>query len=168
MSGMLAKVINSSVGTSSFKSLDEVLLSKIRLVGSDDVFFSYEGDWSNVNDAYTKETTSYIVFDTDGTVNFKTFFNTYSNTGDKATVVKLMVLNSSGSTIASVEKGVVTKADEENASHYELSVPVNVTKGAKYKVRTSSSSSSSYLKAPMSAAVCATPVFTTGKCTLST
>lgn len=66
MSGMLAKVMNSTVGTNNFKSLDVALTEKIydklnsetRLVGSDNVLFNYaggtwtdvDGDWMSDND----------------------------------------------------------------------------------------------------------------------
>ena len=41
MSGMLAKVINSTVGTSKFKSLDEVLIGDKSIVASDEVYQSF-------------------------------------------------------------------------------------------------------------------------------
>ncbi len=57
MSGMLAKVMNSTVGTSNFKSLDVALTERIydklnsetRLVGSDNVLYYYDGTWTEVD-----------------------------------------------------------------------------------------------------------------------
>ena len=170
MSGMLAKVINSSVGTSSFKSLDEVLLSKVRLVGSDDAFFAYNGAWTNNTDAYTKYTSSYITFDISGTVNFKVFFSTYTSAGgaDKRTDMSITVKDSAGTTIAETETTVWTTDNAADNTEYELAVAVNVTAGTKYRIQTKSSNSSTYVNAPTELVVCATPVFSTGKCTLTT
>lgn len=41
MSGMLAKVINSTVGTSDFKSLDEVFLSSKSIVASNEIYSAF-------------------------------------------------------------------------------------------------------------------------------
>jgi hypothetical protein len=169
MSGMLAKVINSSVGTSDFKSLDEVLLSKIRLIGSDDVFFSYDGEWVTENSDYTYRTSSYITFDTDGAVKFKTYFSDYSTNGvDKTTTMTIAVEDVTGTTIEASSTAIYLDDNAAATSDYELSVAVNVTKGSKYKVRLSSSNTSSYKRPSGKLTVCATPVFTTSKCTLTT
>lgn len=170
MSGMLAKVINSSVGTSDFKSLDEQLLSKVRLVGSDDVFFAYDGGWTDSADSYTRYTTSYIKFDTEGTVNFKVFFSRYTTTTgvDKKTNITLTVKDGNGTVVAEAVTSVQMTDNAAYDNDYELSVAVNVTKGSKFRIQTDSSNDSSYLKAPTVLAVCATPMFSTGKCTLTT
>lgn len=53
MSGMLAKVINSTVGTNHFKSLDEVLSSAKSIVASDEVYQKFGSEFIGVRHTYS-------------------------------------------------------------------------------------------------------------------
>lgn len=84
MSGMLAKVINSTVGTSKFRSLDEVLTGDKSIVASDEVYQSFPNELSflslsvsasgSVFDLFT------FTFPLDGSCNirYKTYWSTTS------------------------------------------------------------------------------------------
>lgn len=155
MDAGLAKTLNSSVGTSTLKSLDTILKTdnttiannaadrlfnslknSSKLVGSDDVLFAYSGGWTFTNgDSDTDfgrnydyyKTNSFIQIGSSGAVTFKT-----TQLGMDATngtmPVQLRVYDSSGATVGNI----VTEIPQGVSA--EVSVSVNVTANAKYKV----------------------------------
>ena len=85
MSGMLAKVINSTVGTSTFKSLDEVLTGDKSIVASDEVYQSFPNELKSISlssgstyDLFT------FTFPVDGSCNihYKVGWSSSTQTGD--------------------------------------------------------------------------------------
>ena len=154
MDAGLAKIMNSSVGSSALKALDTILKTdnttiannaadrifnnlknSTKLVGSDDVLFTYSGEWTRLKasesawygdsfDGY--ETTSYIQFNTSGTVSLKT---TQTNGRDDGTSdFKYRVYDSAGNVL--VNKRIY---DIASSSTVEFTIDINVTSGTKYK-----------------------------------
>jgi hypothetical protein len=86
MSGMLAKVINSTVGTSTFKSLDEVLTGDKSIVASDEVYQSFPNELKSLSFSVTTSNSVYDLFTftlpLDGSCNirYKTYWNVSSQT----------------------------------------------------------------------------------------
>jgi hypothetical protein len=150
MDAGLAKVMNSSVGTSAVKALDTLLKTdnttiannaadrlfnslknSAKLVGSDEVMFVYSGDWVDDNSFGGSfngcRTSSFIQFDTSGTVVFKTIQTGNRTDGNKHTF-NLRAYDASGNQIRNV------RADLSNGTTAEIQLSMNVTAGAKYKI----------------------------------
>lgn len=90
MSGMLAKVINSTVGTSNFKSLDEVLRGDKSIVASDEVYQSFPPNLQYIGDLYNNNTYNLFTFTLplSGSCNirFKTHWDSSSGGTDPITM----------------------------------------------------------------------------------
>ena len=153
MDAGLAKLLNSSVGTSTLKALDAILKTdnttiannaadrifnnlknSTKLVGSDDVLFAYNGSWTALSassDAWYgskysgSATRSYLQFNTSGTVTLKTTQKGTDSDGPQN--YKYRVTDSAGNVIT---EGSAAIAYESTA---EISCNVNVTAGTKYK-----------------------------------
>jgi hypothetical protein len=181
MSAIIAKLLNSTVGTSSTKALDTILKTdnttiannaadrlyglfnnNAKLVAADEILYVYSGTWSS-NDssifgsqATGYKTLNYISFDKSGTV--RLVFS-HKNTSSSETSAYLRVYDGSGSQIATITEYV-----KANTS-VEVSLDVNVTAGSKYKVAVGYSNSvggSSNLR------VCAKTIICPANVTLTT
>jgi hypothetical protein len=158
MSGMLAKVMNSTVGTSNFKSLDEAVYNRfkndVRLVGAEEVLFSYDGGWTELSDIPTTSyrgyiTTKSIKFSHSGTVIFKT---TQPHPESSTVTYVITIRDSSGNNLKQISNEV-----EGSGEAYDLDITMafNVTAGTPYKIilsRTSTKPKNQDLK------ICAVPV----------
>lgn len=142
MDAGLAKVLNSTVGTSNIKSLDKIFSDNIRLVGSEDVMYVYDGTFkATLQEEYAANTLTsnqYITFDTPGAVRIKTEQTLYTNSDANASAGKpveitLFVLNQSGTVIASAKTGYISVS----GTVVELWVDINVIPGEKYKIKIS-------------------------------
>lgn len=140
MDAGLAKVINSTVGTSGLKSLDKIFTDSIRLVGSEDVMYVYDGTFTKRTQEEsilnTLTADKYITFDTPGAVRIKTDQIIYANSDANATDgkpvrIKLSVLDENGAVIASVESEYIAV----NMVAITLWLDLNVVPGKKYKVK---------------------------------
>lgn len=140
MDAGLAKVLNSTVGTSDLKSLDKIFEDSMRLIGSEDVMYVYTGTFTETaQEEYVLNTliaNQYITFDTPGTVRIKTEQMLYPNTDANAsagcsTQISLSVLNESGNVITSIS----TPTGGTTAVLTELYVDINVVPGEKYKIK---------------------------------
>ena len=145
MDAGLAKILNSTVGTNNIKSLDKIFTDSIRLVGSEDVMYVYDGAFTSRYQAEylvnTLTANQYITFDTPGAVRLKTeqiiYANSDANAGEgKPVKIGLQVLNESGTVIASAE----TAYTSTSMVAIELWVDLNVVPGTKYKLRLTSRS----------------------------
>lgn len=154
MDAGLAKVMNSSVGTSTLKALDAILKTdntaiannaadrlfnslknSAKLIGSDDVMFTYSGEWtygsgSGNNPIFGSGfnhylANSFVQFDTSGAVTIKTV-QTGARTDAKHTFY-LRVYDSSGNQITT------TAGNLANGTTAEIKLDFNVTAGSKYK-----------------------------------
>lgn len=133
MDAGLAKVVNSTMGTSNFKPLDKIFSDNAKLVGSDEVMFDYTGEWTEVKDGgggfnssiYGTMTTSFIQFDKSGTVIIKT---RQKNAGTSDMTYYIRVDDSNGNTVATGSYKVVQGAT------VDLLLSLNVTSGVRYKV----------------------------------
>ena len=150
MSAIIAKLLNSTVGTSSIKALDTILKAdnttiannaadrlygffnnNAKLVAADEVLYVYSGTWNSSDTSIFgsgtsgHKTNSYMSFDKSGTVRF--VFSHSSTTGSE-TSAYLRVYDGSGSQVATVREAV------KGNSSVEVSLNVNVTAGSKYKV----------------------------------
>ena len=162
MDAGLAKVLNSSVGTSTTKALDTILKesdatnvtalktqmttsanggadrlfdklkASSKVVGSEDVMFTYTGGWKSAFGDSAKlgsgnecETTSFILFDTSGTVKIKT--RQIGKRSENLHQYKIGAYDASGTLIKTVEEHIPynTTAD--------ITLSLNVTAGSKYK-----------------------------------
>ena len=134
MDAGLAKVLNSTIGTTNFKSLNKIFEDGVRLVASEDVMYKYDGAFTTSKPAYADWRTtanSYITFDKPGTVYIKTEQYLYADaTNTKPGAVKIMVLNESGVVITETPDYVGTKVDGTVSIYLEM----NVVPGTKYKI----------------------------------
>ena len=134
MDAGLAKALNSSIGTSDFKSLDKIFEDGMRLVASEDVIYKYDGAFTTRYAGYGDWRTtadSYITFDKPGTVYIKTEQYLYaSGETSKPGSAKIMVLNESGDVIAEMPDNVMPKVDGTVTIYMEM----NVVPGTKYRV----------------------------------
>lgn len=143
MDAGLAKVINSTVGTGNFKSLDKVLFDGARLVASEDVMYEYDKTFTKKEVSTNSEgagtpakgvltADKYITFDMAGTVYIKTQQTIYSTaSANKPARVVLSVLNESGTVITSVDTGET----ELTSAVMTMFLELNVTPGTKYKIK---------------------------------
>ena len=162
MDAGLAKVLNSSVGTSTLKALDTILKesdatnvtalktqmttsanaaadrlfnslkSSAKLVGSDDVMFTYLGGWtydSSGNDFgssfYAYKTNSFVQFDTSGTVIIKTVQSGQRN--DSPHTFYMRAYDASGNQVKTVQANLLYNTTGE------IKLSLNVTAGSKYR-----------------------------------
>lgn len=157
MSGMLAKVLNSTVGTNNFKSLDVAMTEKIcdrlksetRLIGSDDVLYVYDGQWKRTDDdpdtGYKGKTTDGFTFSHSGLALFKT------TQLQEEGVDWYMYVYCDG---VRIEKVNIPEDDVEVDLYFDIVIPVAVEAGKTYSVFISG-----YEEAPSAnLSVCATPV----------
>ena len=147
MDAGLAKVMNSSVGTSTLKALDAILKtdntaiannaadklynlfkSNVKLVGSDNVMFSYSGTWANrqydtsIGTLYC--TSNLITFDTSGTVRFMLPIKRGS-----AASMYMYIFDESD-----VVVGKLTAIDVKADTPIIATLDVNVSTGKKYRL----------------------------------
>lgn len=188
MSAILAKILNSTVGSSTITPLDTLLgtvannaadrlytklKADVKLVGSDDVLYTYTGGYTHYSDysgnkgdswmgaAFECRMSSYISFSASGTVTVKL---SVRNTQGASMSSRLQVRNSSG---------VIIYDDYFSCSGNSattFSFDMNVTAGTKYMIgyaNDSGAASSSYVK-PVTLDICATPVLFGATTTLST
>ena len=78
MSAIIAKALNSTIGTENFKSFDKLIADNVRLVGSNNTFFVYDGGWSR-NQIGTQITSGHIKFDVGGSIEVYTTLVTSAN-----------------------------------------------------------------------------------------
>jgi hypothetical protein len=164
MDAGLAKVLNSTVGTSTLKALDQIFFDNVKLIASDEVLYKYSGGWTNKQittaDRGNDSTENPIIFDTSGTVIFKTVVENYNGTG--STSISITVKDSAGNTKGSASGTVVMTSESSKKVEYEISCIVNVTAGETFTVHTTSSDP--YAKtAPRNVYICARPVLMTGR-----
>lgn len=173
MSAIIAKLMNSTVGTSSTKALDAILKTdntaiannaadrlynainnSVKLVGSDETILAYDGGWATYTPSNSKfsgrQTSSYMTFGKSGVVRFKTVQK--GSRSDATHTFYLIICNSSGTEIGRTEVSLGMDAVAE------ISCEINVTAGTKYQVKLEcyNTSTSGTLSAKVSA--CATPV----------
>lgn len=155
MSGMLAKVMNSTVGTSDFKSLDVAisdnlyskLKSGVRLIGSDDVLCQYAGTWSTSDSgSYEGFITNEFMFSHSGVVTFKT-----KQSGDARWRMQIYVATKTDP----LREEYVFKGDYPDDEPFTLSATVTVVAGERYSVRITNTGS---LSMDENLTICATPV----------
>lgn len=157
---IVAKVMNSTVGSNSLKSLDTILKehmttvgnnsadrlfnslkSSTKLVGSDDVLYTYTGDWAyvdyNQNGTWMPsgfvgyETSSYIKVDTSGTIVFRTIQRSDLTDDYNATEeFRYAVIDGSGNIISKADQSIVLP----HQTTVEIKMSANVTAGNKYKI----------------------------------
>ena len=127
---LLARALNSTIGTPDFKGFDEIYQENsknVRLVGSNETFFVYDGGISS------GKTNKYIKFDANGSVNANAYVRFYnsssSSTGAEFT---LKVLDESGKIIS--EKDSTASVGNQKFSYDEINIPFNVTKNSRYKI----------------------------------
>jgi hypothetical protein len=154
MDAALGKLLNSTIGTPDHKALDEIILGNVRLVASDTTLFVYDGEWTDEGETvygYNHiggTTSSFIQFDTSGTVRFTSIQKGYNSSGNQS--YTLRVYDGSNNILASYT------ADIPHNATAEISVDVNVIAGSKYKFKITTSRSYSWLGASLK--ICATPV----------
>lgn len=146
MDAGLAKVMNSSVGTSALKALDTILktdnttiannaadrlynklMNNVKLIGSDELMYHYKGTWTGTPQYKYSETA--ITFDKSGTVVFKT---RQLNLDTSTTKYCYLAVNGG----ASGSNRIVSTGNVyvPSGATVELSLAVNVTAGTKYYV----------------------------------
>ena len=177
MDAGLAKVMNSSVGSSALKALDTILKTdnttiannaadrlfnslknSVKLVASDETMFAYNGTWGHFNidgkEFTNKGTLQFMQFDKSGTVRFALVFtNEHSSASYEQAIY---VVDSSHKTIA--KSDLITVAPKTTVLIW---VDANVVAGGKYKC---AFENSSYLQVLN---VCATPVLFGATATLT-
>lgn len=145
MSALLAKVLNSSVGTSTITALDKLLevvannaadrvvnslKSSVKIIASDETLLSYSGEWQSDYSSSTAYyiTKNYVKFDCDGVVRVKTVQSggTINSSPYQYTI---KVTDSSGTEVGS--SPTVSLSTSANA---EIYIDVNVKAGVGYKV----------------------------------
>ena len=145
---LLARALNSTIGTPDFKGFDEIYQENsknVRLVGSNETFFVYDGKFSSEKtDSYiidARTTDKYIKFDTNGSVNANAYVRFYnSSSSSTAAEFTLKVLDESGKIIS--EKDSTASVGNQKFSYDELNTPFNVTKNSKYKISVETSTRS--------------------------
>lgn len=159
MSGMLAKVMNSTVGTSDFKSLDVALTEKIynkfnsetRLIGSDDVLYYYEGDWTKTDgvplDSYSGYTSGEFTFSHSGVVFFKTL-----QSHDGSSNWRMEVYGDDGEEVGG--ESINNNDFTTETAFFEIIAPIQVEAGKAYSVLISSNDA----RVDRNLSLCATPV----------
>lgn len=179
-SAILAKILNSTVGSGAITPLDTLLgtiannaadrlytklKADVKLVGSEDVLYSYTGGWTDygINSSgkwtgyeYEKRTSNYMSFSAGGSV---TITVNVSNSTPSSQFHHIEVQNSSGTKVAEYDFSIAA------SSSAVVSLSVNVATGDKYKLtvaRNNGTPSISYMN------VCATPVLFGVTTTLST
>lgn len=165
MSAIVAKVMNSTVGTSTVKPLDTILKesdaanveklntymttiannaadrlynklkSDVRLVGSDEVILRYDGTWSASTNGAYQRTSQGVTFSHNGTVVAKTLQSCPGNTDDVYTF-SIAVYKESTSGARYVQSPEVSIPVGQFA---EISIAFNVTVGTKYYIEIYSS-----------------------------
>lgn len=65
---IVAKTLNSSLGTPNFRSFDQFIANNVRLIQSDNAFYVYDGEWVSSDNGKTETTAKSIVFGISGTV----------------------------------------------------------------------------------------------------
>ena len=146
MSAIVAKALNSTLGSENFKSFDKILADDVRLVGSSDVFFVYDDVW-NEPSATSRETKG-ISFELGGAI------NVYMSLGTGASECDITATYNGGKSITvrkktgaspmmriNVKKGDVVKfkaaAVKSGSVSYgvnvnELYIGATVVQGSKY------------------------------------
>lgn len=153
MSAIIAKALNSTVGQEQFKSFDQLIADNVRLVGSNNTFYVYEGEWQGAQQN-TELTSEYIEFDIGGSVDVYTTLTT------GATEVKIKAVYASGKTI---ERTIATP------SQSGAKMRLNVSPGDKvsFNLRSTSNSSARYPITMYEMYIGATAIPCTKKCTLA-
>lgn len=149
----LGRLLNSTVGTTSYKPLDKIILGNVRLIGSDSVLFTYDREWVQGDSsiyAYGQwgvKTSSFIKFDTAGTVRFVT---TQRSELAVAKSYTIRVYDANDTVIATYS------ADVPSGTTAEISVNINVTAGSKYKFSCACPATQNLPAKSLN--ICATPV----------
>ena len=163
MDAGLAKVVNSTVGTSTVKALDTILKesdttnvnalktqmttsgnaaadrlydklkASAKLVGSDDVMFTYTGEWTGASGSNSEfgsafndyKTKSFISFDTTGTVVIKT--RQQGKRSDYPHTYYIRAYDASGNQVKTAEGSLPYNTTGD------IMLSLNVTAGSKYK-----------------------------------
>ena len=170
MSAILAKILNSTVGSSTITPLDTLLgtvannaadrlytklKADVKLVGSEEVLYNYTGGWTSYNVNSTgkwlgfdneRRMNKYISFSSSGTVVLKP---TIVNSNSASTSYLVEVRNSSGTAVFSQYFALVANTTAA------ISVPINVVAGTKYMMAIGSNSNISNVT---NLNACATPV----------
>lgn len=177
--------LNNTLGTSNFKPLNTLvtegltslkaeLLNEVRLVGSEYVFFAYDGEWENgsaTSDNATsneyRRTSSYIQFDRSGTVIFKLLQSDYdTSTTTKTYTFKARVVDETKAVVGSYEIKTTFKSTGSNM--WELPIPINVSPEKKYKLDIYLGGAAQSYLFTKKAEVCATLVFGNSSASLTT
>ena len=158
MSAIVAKVMNSTVGTSTVKALDTILKESdaanveklntymttiannaadrlynklktdVKLVGSDEVIYHYSGTWKLLSNESYLQTTQGVSFSHNGTVKLKTVQCNESSGSNK---YEISVYKDSTSNSRYAQTGIVTVPAYQTV---EMSLSFNVTAGTKYYI----------------------------------
>ena len=145
MDAGLAKIMNSSVGTSAVKALDAILKtdntaiansaadrlysllkSELRLVGSDEVLHHYDGAWTQNRGNAT--TSKYLSFNTSGTVVLKTIQT--NSDSEHSRSIRVYEGSTTNPTVT-IDSVYVNMPQNSMA---EISVAINVKPNTKYYV----------------------------------
>lgn len=150
---IVAKALNSSLGTAGFKGFDKFLADNVRLVGSNNTFYVYEGEWQGARQN-AELTSEYIEFDVGGSVDIYTSFTT------GATEVIIKAVYASGKTI---ERTMAIPLQSG------VKMRLNVSPGDKvsFNLRSISTSSAQYPITMYEMYIGATAIPCTKKCTLA-
>ena len=163
MDAGLAKVLNSTIGTSAVKALDTLmkesdtanveklngymttiannaadrlynkLKADVKLVGSDEVILHYDGGWKEGSNAKYRVTTQGVSFSHNGAIIAKTF-QSNSGSGEKNYRLNAYAGSATGATIAA--SGNVSVPSGQSV---EISIAFNVAVGTKYYIELYSS-----------------------------
>ena len=121
---LLARALNSTIGTPNFKGFDEIyqeISKNVRLVGSNETFFVYDGEISS------GKTDKYIKFDANGSVNANAYVRFYNSSSSSTSAeFTLKVLDESGKIIS--EKDSSASVGEQSFAIDEINTPFNLSK----------------------------------------
>ena len=156
MDAGLAKVLNSTVGTSTMKSLDKVLLDNVKLIGSDEVLLVYDGGWTYqaIEGTGYNISSKKIEFQAEGSVIFKGLIKNITN----GTNTWSMSVRNTNQGVLDIETVTIP-----GQTQVELSFPLNVTKGQQVTIWFSGTNMG---MDNVTVTACATPRLTGGTCKL--
>lgn len=139
MDALVAKALNSTVGSDSFSGLDKLLTKDaVRLLPGDKLFYKYDGGYTSVNGGGSGSNTQwatrskYIQFDVSGTVEIKI---AQSNSLGSSKTITIAIKDGDGNSVYSISKAANDIGDS-------LTVQINVDKSKKYRLECSYTNSS--------------------------
>lgn len=154
MDALVAKALNSTVGSDNFYGLDRLLTKEaVRLMASNELFYKYDGGYTSVNNGGTGSNTQwmthtkYVQLDASGTAAIDIILE-HSMSG--GTTIELAVKDGSGNSVYSKS---ASASDMKN-----ISFLLNVDKSKKYRLECSYKNTGAYLKI-LAFDTYATPVF---------